>query len=163
MDHRPDVTALPSLDLQRYLGTWYEIARLPMKHEPENATDVTAHYSLDEEGKVRVRNRCLVDGKVEESVGQATPVDAGNTRLEVSFLPEGLRWIPFTKGDYWVLKLDPEYRVALVGTPDHEFLWLLAREPHLAPGVRTAFLDEALRQGFDLGALIDTPHTGAAP
>ena len=162
MDHRPDVTALPALDLQRYLGTWYEIARLPMKHEPENATDVTAHYSLDEEGRVRVRNRCRVDGQVEESVGQATPVDEGHSRLEVSFLPEGLRWIPFTKGDYWVLKLDTGYRVALVGTPDHQFLWLLAREPRLDPLVRKAFLDEALRQGFDLGALIDTPHTGTA-
>jgi len=161
MDSRPDVVALPSLDLPRYLGTWYEIARLPMAYEPANATDVTAHYALDEEGKVSVRNRCRVDGKVVESVGQATPVDAGNTRLEVSFLPEGLRWVPFTKGDYWVLKLDADYRVALVGTPDHEHLWLLSRTPRLEADVRRAFLDEALRQGFDLGALIDTVQTGA--
>ncbi|HVJ37408.1 MAG TPA: lipocalin family protein [Stenotrophomonas sp.] len=155
-----DVTAIPSLDLSRYLGTWYEIARLPMRHEPADGTDVSAHYSLDEDGKVRVQNRCRVNGEVEESIGQATPVDAGNSRLEVTFLPEGLRWIPFTKGDYWVLKLDPEYRFALVGTPNREFLWLLAREPRIDPAVRQAYLAEATRQGFDLSRLIDTPHTG---
>jgi apolipoprotein D and lipocalin family protein len=155
-----DVTAIPSLDLSRYLGTWYEIARLPMRHEPADGTDVSAHYSLDEDGKVRVQNRCRVDGEVEESIGQATPVDAGNSRLEVTFLPEGLRWIPFTKGDYWVLKLDPDYRFALVGTPNRDFLWLLAREPRIDPLVRQAYLDEATRQGFDLSRLIDTPHTG---
>lgn len=157
----PDVVAVPSLDLQRYLGTWYEIARLPMRHEPANATDVSAHYALDEDGKVSVRNRCRVEGKVEESVGQATPVDAGNSKLEVSFLPEGLRWIPFTKGDYWVLKLDPDYQVALVGTPNREYLWLLARQPQLDAASRLLYLDEARRQGFDLSKLIDTPHTGA--
>ncbi len=156
-----DVTALPALDLPRYLGTWYEIARLPMRYEPAEATDVSAHYSLDAEGKVRVQNRCRVKGEIEESIGQATAVDAGNSKLEVTFLPEGLRWIPFTKGDYWVLKLDDDYRVALVGTPDHAYLWLLAREPRLDAATRLLFLDEARRQGFDLSKLIDTPHTGA--
>ena len=131
-----------------------------MRHEPENGTDVSAHYSLDEDGKVRVQNRCRVGDKVEESVGQAVPVDERNSRLEVSFLPEGLRWIPFAKGDYWVLKLDPDYRVALVGTPDHRYLWLLSREPSLDPTVRESYLLEARRQGYDLAALIDTPHTG---
>ncbi len=157
---QPDVIAVPALDLQRYLGTWYEIARLPMRHEPANATDVSADYSLDEEGKVRVQNRCRVDGKVEESIGQATPVDSGNAKLEVTFLPQGLRWIPFTKGDYWVLKLDPDYQVALVGTPDRHYLWLLARQPQLDAASRLLFLEEARRQGFDLSKLIDTPHTG---
>ncbi|OUL31477.1 hypothetical protein BV378_02155 [Nostoc sp. RF31YmG] len=159
MSH-PDVVAIPALDLQRYLGTWYEIARLPMRHEPANGTDVSAHYSLDEDGKVRVQNRCRVDGEVEESIGQATPVDDSNAKLEVSFLPEGLRWIPFTKGDYWVLKLDADYQVALVGTPDRHFLWLLARQPQLDAATRLLYLDEARRQGFDLSKLIDTPHTG---
>jgi apolipoprotein D and lipocalin family protein len=160
MTTESNVSTVPALDLSRYLGTWYEIARLPMRHEPENATDVSAHYSLDQDGKVRVQNRCRVDGEIEESTGQAKPVDETNSRLEVTFLPEGLRWIPFTKGDYWVLKLDPEYRVALVGSPDRHYLLLLSREPRLDQPVREAFLDEARRQGFDLSKLIATPHTG---
>jgi len=155
-----EVTTVAHVDLPRYLGTWYEIARLPIRHEPAHSTDVSAHYSRNEDGSVRVQNRCRVDGEVEESIGRATPVDDSNSRLEVSFLPEGLRWIPFTKGDYWVLKLDPDYRVALVGTPDRDYLWLLARQPHLDPTLRTAYLAEAQRQGFDLQRLIDTPHTG---
>lgn len=160
MNTQADVIPVTQVDLPRYLGIWYEIARLPMRHEPADGTDVSAHYTLNEDGSIRVQNRCRVNGTVEESIGRATPVDASNSRLQVSFLPEGLRWIPFTKGDYWVLKLDPDYRVALVGTPDRDYLWLLARQPHLDAAARAAYLAEAQRQGFSLERLIDTPHTG---
>jgi apolipoprotein D and lipocalin family protein len=162
---RNDLPAtVPAVDLQRYLGTWFEIARLPMRHEPEDYRDITATYSLQEDGKVRVANRAT-DGKgeVQESIGEATPVaDSHNSKLEVSFLPEGLRWIPFTKGDYWILRLDPDYRVALVGSPDRRFLWLLAREPRVDAGTREDYLATARAQGFDLGPLIDTPQDGSA-
>ena len=161
MDH-PPLPTVPALDLPRYLGTWYEIDRLPMRHEPEDATDVSAHYTLDDDGSIRVRNRCLRGGELEEAIGQAKPVDASNSRLEVSFLPEGLRWIPFTKGDYWVLKLDDAYSVSLVGSPDRKYLWLLARHPHLDEATRNHYLACAQAQGYDLAGLIHTPHTGRA-
>ena len=150
-----------SVDLPRYLGTWFEIARLPMRHEPEDFTDITAHYSLQDNGKMRVRNRAL-DGKgeLEESVGEATVVDASNGKLEVTFLPEGLRWIPFTKGDYWILKLDPDYTTALVGSPNRKYLWLLSRQPRLDETTTQQYLAHAREQGFDLADLIRTPHTG---
>ena len=157
---RPAVTPVDQVDLARYLGRWYEIARLPMRHEPAGASDITATYSLNEDGSVRVHNRMLHNGEVEESIGRATTVDTTNSRLEVSFLPEGLRWIPFTKGDYWILKLDPAYSVALVGSPDHKYLWLLARHPHLDEATGNHYLAQAQAQGFDLSALIHTPHTG---
>lgn len=162
MKSRTDEPAtVASVDLPRYLGTWFEIARLPMRHEPEDFTDITAHYSLQEDGKVGVRNRAL-DGKgeVQESVGEATVVEAGNSKLEVTFLPQGLRWIPFTKGDYWILKIDPDYTTALVGSPDRKYLWLLARQPQLDDATRRQYLDHARQQGFDLAELIDTPQTG---
>jgi apolipoprotein D and lipocalin family protein len=162
-DHEQPAT-VPAVDLQRYLGTWYEIARLPMRHEPEDYRDITATYTLQDDGKVRVANRAI-DGKGEaqESIGEATPVpDSHNSRLEVSFLPHGLRWIPFTKGDYWILRLDPDYRVALVGSPDRRFLWLLAREPRIDASTREDYLATARAQGFDLAALIDTPQGGGA-
>lgn len=158
-DNAP-LTPVAQLDLERYLGTWYEIARLPMRHQPEDGTDISATYTLEEEGKVRVANRMRRDGEVEESIGQATPVDATNARLEVSFLPQGLRWIPFTKGDYWVLKIEPDYSVALVGEPERRYLWLLARHPHLDEATRTRYLAHAQAQGYDLSGLIHTPHTG---
>ena len=130
----------------------------------KRAEKVGRAFGLRDIEIVEIRESRAADAerrKVEESIGQATPVDEANSRLEVTFLPEGLRWIPFAKGDYWVLKVDPDYRVALVGSPNRHFLWLLARQPQLDAATREAFLAEATRQGFDLSALINTPHTGA--
>lgn len=161
MSDAHSVTAIPSLDLDRYLGKWYEICRLPLKWEDEAATDITAQYSLESSGAIRVDNRCFnAEGEPTQAVGVATPVNAGRSQLTVSFLPEGLRWVPFTKGDYWVLKLDPDYRLSLVGTPDRSHLWLLARDPHVAEADKEAYLAEARRQGFDLSRLITPKHTG---
>ncbi|HTN62376.1 MAG TPA: lipocalin family protein [Devosia sp.] len=155
------VTAIPKLDLNRYLGRWYEICRLPLKWEDETATDITANYSLNDRGKVKVDNRCFDEnGKPSGSVGEATPVDDTNARLKVTFLPKYIRWIPFTAGDYWVLKLDPDYTTALVGTPDRKCLWLLSREPNLSDYVIQNYLEVANTQGFDLSQLITPRHTG---
>ena len=153
---------VPSLDLDRYLGVWYEIARLPMRYEKPDFTDITATYTLNDDGNVRVRNRALdADGEVQESIGEAVPVEgSGNAKLRVTFLPEGLRWIPFTKGDYWVLRVDADYRTALVGDPDREYLWLLHRDPRIDPALREEFLSAARAQAYDLSKLIDVRHTG---
>jgi apolipoprotein D and lipocalin family protein len=160
---QPDPITVPVVDLRRYLGRWYEIARLPMRHEPADFTDITATYSLQEDGKVKVDNRARNGrGEAEQSVGDATPVDgSGNAKLQVSFLPDGLKWIPFTKGDYWILRLDQEYRTALVGSPDRKYLWLLARQPALPKEVEADFLATATAQGFDLSQLIHPRHSGA--
>jgi apolipoprotein D and lipocalin family protein len=155
-----ELRTVPSVDIARYMGTWYEIARLPMRHEPEDGTDVSATYTLEADGSVEVRNRMRREGKVEEAVGRATAVDDTASKLEVTFLPEGLRWIPFTKGDYWIISLDPAYTVALVGSPDRKYLWLLAREPALDEVTRNHYCAIARQQGFELGPLIRTPHTG---
>ena len=156
-----NIPTVSDFDLQRYLGTWYEIARLPMKFQPEDSTDISAVYSLNEDGSVRVQNRCLdEDGKLDEAIGNATPVDLDNGKLEVSFLPEGFRWIPFTKGDYWVLKIDQNYTTALVGEPDKKYLWILHREPTLNAATKTDYLNYAESLGYDLSDLIHTIHTG---
>jgi len=156
-----DLTAIPHLDLNKYLGRWYEICRLPLRWEDETATDITANYSLNDDGNVRVDNRCFdEDGKPSRAVGEAVPIDDANSRLKVTFLPEFVRWIPFTKGDYWVLKIDPEYRTALVGTPDRKYLWVLSRQPRLSEETEAEYLNEARRQGFDLAKLIRPLHTG---
>lgn len=156
-----DVTAIASLDLGRYLGKWYEICRLPIQYEDRAATDVTARYSLNPGGTVRVDNRCFdARGEPKQAIGEATPVDDTNARLKVTFLPKYIRWIPFTSGDYWVLKLDADYQMSLVGTPDRRYLWLLARRPVIDAEARTEYLEEARRQGFDLGPLITPVHTG---
>lgn len=161
MTTEQEPTSVEHLDLTRYLGLWYEIGRLPLRFEDDDATDVTAEYSLRDNGTVEVDNRCR-DAKHEptQAIGEAVPDDEYAGRLRVSFLPESLRWIPFTRADYWVLKIDADYRHALVGTPDRKFLWLLAREPEIDPAVAAEYLDEAKRQGFDLDEWIRTPQSG---
>ncbi len=109
MTEHPPLKTVADLKLPRYLGTWYEIARLPMRHEPEGCTDVSAHYTLLDNGNVGVTNRCRMDGEIEEATGEACAVDNDSARLEVSFLPKGLRWLPFAKGDYWVIQVAPDY------------------------------------------------------
>lgn len=156
-----DVTAVPHLELNKYLGRWYEICRLPLRWEDETATDITATYSLNDDGSVRVDNRCFdEDGKPSQAIGEAVPVDDANSRLKVTFLPEFVRWVPFTKGDYWVLKIDAAYRTSLVGTPDRKYLWVLSRQPQISEETKAEYLREAQRQGFELGELITPRHTG---
>lgn len=155
------IQTVSNFDLNRYLGTWYEIARLPMKYQPEDSTDISAQYSLNENGNVKVDNRCLDEHqKLDGSVGEATIVDGPNGKLEVSFLPEGFRWIPFTKGDYWVLKLDADYQTALVGEPNLKYLWILHRETTLDEATKREYLSYAESLGYDLSELIHTVHTG---
>ena len=155
------VTSVDTLDLNRYSGLWYEIGRLPLRWEQAEASDITAEYTVQDDGSVRVDNRCIdKNGAPSQALAQATSVPGRAGQLKVSFLPELLRWITFTKGDYWVLKIDEGYTVALVGTPDHKNLWLLAREPRVDDATEAAHLAEATRQGFDLTEWIRPTQSG---
>lgn len=142
------LSTVSNFNLEQYLSTWYDFAHLPMKRQPEDSTDISAVQSLNE------------NGKVDEAIAEATIVDAEHAKLEVSFLPEGLRWIPFTKGDYWVLKIDPDYQTALVGEPNKEYLWLLHRNTSLDAATQREYLSYAESLGYDLSDLIHTVHTG---
>lgn len=159
--HAPPTVA--RVDLRRYLGRWFEVARLPMRFQKDDCTDVVAEYSLGHDGEVCVHNRCTqCDGRYSTADGIATPVDESNARLKVSFMPEGLRWLPFTRGDYWVLRLDPAYTMSLVGTPNRRHLWLLARTRRPDPATRDEALAYAASLGYDLTSLIHTPHGRSA-
>ncbi len=156
------VTSVPRLDLERYLGLWYEVGRLPLRFEDDAARDVTAEYSLRDDGTVRVDNRCIdAEGEPAQALAQADPDPEHPGRLRVSFLPAVIRWIPFTHADYWVLKIDDAYRRALVGTPDRKHLWLLSRDPHPGEAAQQEFLDEARRQGYDLAGWIRPAQSGS--
>jgi apolipoprotein D and lipocalin family protein len=110
---------------------------------------------------VEVRNRCVrADGRVDESVGVARSVavagQPGAGRLEVRFAPAWLGWLPLVWGDYWVLKLDRDYQVALVGTPDRQSLWVLSRVPELDEGAISTELEYARTLGFDIDRVLRT-------
>ena len=148
------------VDLTRYAGKWYEIARFPMYFQRKCASDVSATYGKLSNGNVSVLNQCRqADGSLMASTGEASPVNSTNTRLKVSFLPQALRWIPFTKGDYWVLKLDKNYQTALVGGSNYKYLWILSRTPTLDEKTYQEYVAAAKQQGFDVSKLIRTVHT----
>jgi len=153
---RAPLQVVAPVDLQRYVGLWHEQARLPNRFEKGCAGPVTAEYTLMEDGSgLHVLNRCrLPSGRFEESAGVArvAPVagQPGAGRLEVSFAPEWLRWLPLAWGDYWILRLDRDYQVALVGTPDRRCLWVLSREPRLDDAALEAELDYARSLGFEV-------------
>lgn len=149
--------AVASIDVPRYMGTWYEIARLPMYFQRKCVSDTTANYTLNPDNSIGVLNRCKTEsGEFQQAKGRATPVNEGNSKLKVSFLPAGLRWLPFTKGDYWVLKIDPEYKVVLVGGPGHDYLWILSRTPTIDTATYDAYVQTAAQFGYDTSGLIKT-------
>lgn len=148
------LSTVQSLDLQRYLGRWYEVARFPNQFE-EDCVGVTATYSLNPDGTIKVVNRCRkgkLDGPEEVAEGTATVVDTTtNAKLSVTFF-----W-PFA-GDYWVLDLAEDYSWALVGEPSGRYLWILSRTPTLPDNTRAALLAKLKAQGYDTTALFWTPQ-----
>ncbi|MEX6503882.1 lipocalin family protein [Pseudomonas zhanjiangensis] len=154
------------VDLQRYQGTWYELARLPMFFQ-RHCLQSQAHYRLLEDGSLGVRNRCRTAADQWQQVeGRAVPQQAGRTdKLWVRFDNWFSRLLPnLSRGQYWVLYLDDDYRVALVGHPNRDYLWLLARTPEVAPALRDKLLGVAREQGYDTGELIwRTPDSRFAP
>ncbi|UOR03010.1 lipocalin family protein [Leucobacter allii] len=161
MGEETGVRSVEAFELDRYLGLWYELGRLPLRFEDDGAVDVTAEYRLREDGAVEVDNRCIdAAGEPTQALGRAEPDPEHPGRLRVSFLPAGLRWIPFTHADYWVLALADGYGAALVGTPDRRHLWLLSREPRLDPATAGRLLAVATAQGYALERWIETPQSG---
>lgn len=154
---RAPLRSVQSVDLGRYVGTWYEIARYPNRFQRKCDGDTTANYSLRDDGNIDVVNSCRkADGTSTRSKGSAKVVDKKtNAKLKVTFF-----W-PFA-GDYWVIGLDNDYRYAVVGEPSRKYVWILSRTPELPP----LLYDEAIRivrdAGYDPSRLLRTRHSGKA-
>jgi apolipoprotein D and lipocalin family protein len=145
---RAEPTAIAALDVDRYLGRWYEIASFPMFFQRMCVSDTTADYSKQGEDKIGVLNRCRKqDGSFAEADGHASVVPhSGNAKLRVSFF-----W-PFA-ADYWVFGLGEDYQWALVGNPNHKYLWLLSRSQTINHQDLNTALEIAKEQGFDISKL----------
>lgn len=149
----PPVTA-SHVDLERYAGRWYEIARLPIAVEARCQGQPTATYELRGDA-VAVINRCIgKSGDTLVSEGEARVVpDSGGAKLKVTFVPTWLRWLPMVWADYWILDRDEDYTLALVGTPSRKALWLLARTPQISDDALQALIDRARVLGYDVSRL----------
>jgi apolipoprotein D and lipocalin family protein len=154
--HAPDDLApIDSLDVPRYLGAWYEIAKYPNRFQKQCDGYTTAHYSLLPDRTLQVVNRCRrADGRFVEAVGVARQLGgADSPRLQVRFAPRWLSALPMVWGDYWVIDLDPDYQLAAVSEPKREYLWILSRTPTVPRQAYAALLARLERQGFDLDRL----------
>lgn len=152
--------AIPNLDLQRYVGRWYEIARYPNRFQRRCVANTSAEYTANADGTVRVLNSCqTASGESIQAEGLARRVGAADSAtLEVRFAPAWLSFIPAVWGDYWVINLDSEYQLAAVSEPGRDYLWILSRTPTVAPE-RYADLLQRLRQvGLDPARLVLTPQ-----
>ncbi|WP_425043638.1 lipocalin family protein [Primorskyibacter sp. S87] len=150
-DRSVPMVSVESLDLSRYLGRWFEIARFPNRFE-KNCVGVTADYGMREDGKVSVVNTCrqgTLDGPVKAAEGRATVKAPG--QLSVTFVP----WLPFARGDYWVLYVDPDYSLAVVGAPKGTTGWILARSPQISQADRDRAEAVLRSNGYDTDKLIE--------
>jgi apolipoprotein D and lipocalin family protein len=151
--------AVPGMDLDRYMGTWHEVARLPFRFQDQCAGEVTATYTLQPDARVLVVNRCRTkEGSVSEARGVAKQADSSgpNTKLKVRFAPAWLSPLPFVWGDYWVIELAPDYSYAAVGEPGRKYLWILSRTPSMEEATLQRVLEKVREQGYDLARLIRT-------
>lgn len=145
-----------TVDLKRYQGTWYEVARLPMFWQ-RNCAQSQAQYTLKADGNIGVVNRCrTAEGEWQQATGTASPQVPGQTdKLWVVFDNWFSRLLPgVAKGDYWVLYIGDGYKTAVVGNPDRKYLWLLSRTPTVSKQVREELLVKAQQQGYDTTRLI---------
>lgn len=147
---REPLQTVSSVDIERYMGKWYEIAAIPQSFQ-KGCAATTADYSLRRDGDVAVLNSCrLEDGSIKKARGKAWAVDETNAKLKVRFF-----W-PFS-GDYWIIELAEDYSYAVVGHPDRDYLWILSRNPEIDP----ALYDDLMRtietkHGYDLSKIVRT-------
>lgn len=142
-----EVKTVDGLELDRYLGLWFEIGSYPTSFQ-EGCSETTAEYTLKDDGDIEVLNNCVVDDKPTEAKGVARAVDLDAGKLEVSFFG------PFF-GDYWVVELGEDdgaeapYSYAVVTSPSRDFLWILSRAPTMDDGTLDGIFERLAEQTID--------------
>lgn len=156
--HKKAINAVPSVDLKRYAGKWYEIARYPNRFQKQCASNVTAEYKLRDNGTVEVINTCTkANGEVDVAKAKARVKDKQtNSKLEVRFAPSFLSFLPFVWANYWIVELEPNYEYAVVSEPDDEYLWVLSRTPKMDESLYNQIVQRLKEKGFDTNKLVKT-------
>jgi len=154
------LTTIASLDVNRYLGTWYEIAKFPNRFQKQCVSNTTATYGLREDGRIRVVNRCrksdggedVIEGVARQVGGPTSP------KLEVRFAPAFLSFLDLVWGDYWIIDLDEYYMLSAVSEPGRKYLWILSRTRQVDPLAYQALLARLAAKGLDTSKLVPTPQ-----
>lgn len=143
-----DNSTVNHLDIHRYMGKWYEIARYDHSFE-KGMTHVYTEYSLEKDGKIKVINRGIKDGEAKKVIGKAKQPDPKEYpgRLKVSFF----LWF---YSDYYILDLDKDYQYAIVGSSSDKYLWILSRTPEMSETRLKSILQSIAQRGYDLSKLV---------
>ena len=152
------VKSIPEFDVSRYMGTWYEIAKLPNWFQRKCVQGTQARYKVLGPTQIEVNNKCTTaSGEETQAIGLARPNGSGRpAQLEVRFAPEWTAWLPMVWGAYWVLDLDADYQLAAVGDPSKSYLWILSRTPLVSVERYDALLQRLNVMGFDITKLEKT-------
>ena len=152
------VKSISEFDVSRYMGTWYEIAKLPNWFQRKCTQGTQAQYKILAPQKIEVTNKCTTaTGEEIKAVGVARPNSSGQVaQLEVRFAPDWTAWLPLVWGAYWVLDLDPDYQLAAVGDPSRTYLWILSRSPVVSASQYDSLLQRLKVMGFDITRLEKT-------
>jgi apolipoprotein D and lipocalin family protein len=152
------VKAISEFVVSRYMGTWYEIAKLPNWFQRKCVQGTQARYKISGPTQIEVNNKCTTaSGEEIQAIGLARPNGSGlPAQLEVRFAPEWTAWLPMVWGAYWVLDLDTDYQLAAVGDPSKSYLWILSRTPLVSAERYEAVLKRLSLMGFDVTKLEKT-------
>lgn len=155
----PPVHSVEHLDLMRFGGVWFEVARLPNKMQARCRRDTTATYRLAVDGGLDVIHRCVdADDRVAVSVGHADLVGQDPARLRMSYVPSWLRWWPGTHADHWVVMIDDGYRYTVVSDPSRGSLWILSRLPGIDAATYEDIVARLRALRFPVDRLVLTPQ-----
>ncbi len=156
----PALQTVPNVDLSRYVGKWYEIAKYPNRFQKQCVANTTATYAMKAGGRLEVVNECVKkDGTGERAVGEAKIADKKtNAKLKVRFAPGALSFLPFVWGNYWIIDLDKDYGYVAIGEPKREYFWILARKPVLDDAVYQDIVRRAEAMGFSPARIERSPQ-----
>lgn len=156
----PPLETVHYVELEKYLGTWYEIARFDQTFQ-KGCTAVEANYSIRKDGDIKVVNKCRIgtpSGELKVAEGRAWIKDKDtNAKLKVQFFLKSLK-IPLFAGNYWVLDLDQDYQHVIVGDPSRKYLWILSRSSKMDEKLYEELVAKAADLNFDTSKLLKTVH-----
>lgn len=156
-----EVQTAPSVDLNKYIGKWYEVASIPQSFQKQCVGNTIADYSFGEKNLIVVINSCdTKTGKRSVSEGRAKIVDTNtNSKLKVTFV-KLIDWIFAFGGNYWILDVDPGYNYALIGDPSRQYAWILSRTPNLPEEILVQAEKHFKAQGYDTCQILSSVQTG---
>ncbi len=160
--HQP-LPVQDQVNLDQYMGTWYEQTRLPNRFQKQCVAEVSAEYERLTDEAISVINQCVTASGEKTTATALGRVDASQPEpnpaiLEVRFAPEWLSWWPGVWGDYWIMRVVGDYEYSLIGTPDRKYLWVLSREPKGDPVIIQELLEYAAEQGFAIDEVTYTTN-----